>query len=607
MYRLALAIAFVVLSVLSWRRGPDLLIDFGHEAYSAWQLSQGQQLYRDLAWHFGPLSQSFDALVFATFGSSLTSLFAANLAILAVVTALVWQYFATACDRLTAFLCSLTLLALFGFAQYLPLGNYNWISPYCHEMTHGVALLIAMCLALVRWERGGRTSALVGGGLALGAVLLTKTELSLAGIATAAASFVAGSRIANRQATVGRLRSALIFSLSAIFPAATVFVGLAISRSPAEAMRVLVLPWRVLLHAGIENSSFQRETTGLDEPLLNLGIGVVGCLVVVLCLAGLAVVARGIAKRLATAPALATQGAAALVAAAVAALLTLPAVELPWPAIAKGLPLFCVLTGAFLALRLFLARQEPSATPRWHALLVWSVLSLTLLGRVLLNVRIFHYGFALAMPATLLLVAVGAWQVPRWAAGASWPQAGSILRATALAVVLCSCAQHLRVSLGYFAGKTQAVGDGGDQIWVEAPANSPRVAVALRILDWVEHQTQTQETLLVLPQGLMINYLARRRMPIPYENFNPFIMPIWGGDEMLGALQRTPPDHIVVTEPEALARSLAEFPPTAATGRDLGQWLRRNYRVVADIREADQHALVLSRMARGGVRDSPQP
>ena len=74
---------------LSWRKWLDPIVDYGREVYIPWQLSQGQVLYRDIAYFNGPLSPYFNALVFKTFGVGLMSLAWVNIAILGGLTFLI--------------------------------------------------------------------------------------------------------------------------------------------------------------------------------------------------------------------------------------------------------------------------------------------------------------------------------------------------------------------------------------------------------------------------------------------------------------------------------------------------------------------------------------
>jgi hypothetical protein len=54
---------------LSWRKWPDLLVDFGEQLYLPWRISEGSVLYRDVMYLTGgPLSQYYHAALFKVFG-----------------------------------------------------------------------------------------------------------------------------------------------------------------------------------------------------------------------------------------------------------------------------------------------------------------------------------------------------------------------------------------------------------------------------------------------------------------------------------------------------------------------------------------------------------
>src|SRR5690349_6281888 len=52
----------------SWFKWPDPLIDFGRELYLPWRIIHGAVLYRDVDDYYGPLSQYWNAGLFAVFG-----------------------------------------------------------------------------------------------------------------------------------------------------------------------------------------------------------------------------------------------------------------------------------------------------------------------------------------------------------------------------------------------------------------------------------------------------------------------------------------------------------------------------------------------------------
>ena len=150
-----LAAVFVILTAWSWRRWPDLLVDFGQQLYIPWRLAAGERLHEEITLLHGPLSQCLNALWFTLFGPSLTVLIMVNLAILALLTWIVYRIVRLIATPLTATISCLVLLCVFGFSQYVKTGNYNYISPYTHESTHGLVLAAAMVLALAHALRGG--------------------------------------------------------------------------------------------------------------------------------------------------------------------------------------------------------------------------------------------------------------------------------------------------------------------------------------------------------------------------------------------------------------------------------------------------------------------
>ena len=53
---LILLAATIAMLWWTWFKWPDPVVDFGRELYTAWQISEGKVLYRDIAYFNGPLS-----------------------------------------------------------------------------------------------------------------------------------------------------------------------------------------------------------------------------------------------------------------------------------------------------------------------------------------------------------------------------------------------------------------------------------------------------------------------------------------------------------------------------------------------------------------------
>ena len=185
------AMAFVIAAAVSWRKWPDVVIDFGLQLYLPWRIDQGAVLYRDL--HYlagGPFSQYFNALLFKIFGVSFRTLIFANLTITAALLVLIYRRFLAAADRWTATTICLGIVLVFAFNEYQVVGNYNYLAPYSHELFHGLVLSILAIALLSDWVNKQQIRYALAAGFCFGLVFLTKPEIFVALAAGAAAAFI---------------------------------------------------------------------------------------------------------------------------------------------------------------------------------------------------------------------------------------------------------------------------------------------------------------------------------------------------------------------------------------------------------------------------------
>lgn len=171
---MALAGLAVLFIATSWRKWPDPLVDFGRELYVPWRLANGAVLYRDVAGEFGPLSAYFHTVLFKCFGTGLMVLVTANLAVFAAISLVIYHLCRRAWGVGAALASSAVFIAVFGFSQFVGIGNYNYATPYAHETTHGFLICLLLVMILVRWVREAtlRRSFCAGGLFGCPALLL---------------------------------------------------------------------------------------------------------------------------------------------------------------------------------------------------------------------------------------------------------------------------------------------------------------------------------------------------------------------------------------------------------------------------------------------------
>jgi hypothetical protein len=560
----------VVASVLfwwSWRKWPDPLVDFGRELYVPWRLTQGQMLYRDLASLFGPLSPYLNALWFSLFGVSLTTLVVCNLAILMAMTAGIHRLLAVSIDRITATAATIAILLVSGFSQYIDVGNYNFITPYAHEATHGTALSVAAFAALHEGFSRRRQAWFLVCGLCFGAVTLTKPEVAIAaGVALVAGAWTMWMGAPGR----GLWKGALSFLVgAAMVPVAflTYFHQTGGSSWPAAA-RAIGAGWTAASSVEIAQNEFYLRGSGLDDIVGNSA----RMLWSFALFGGFAAVGLLLAAIRPREPIARALHIAAQITLLLAATLAIPSGRLGW-----ALPLIAATTCGWMIVRVVKARRTETLRTQ-VPLMMWSVFALALLPKIVLNGRLYHYGFFLAMPALSITVALLLGLLPAAFTGdrVAWQRARALFSGSVAIAIIPA----LVLSNTWYRGKTVAVSEGGDRFYASGqPAmwQGPSVQSAL---DWLGQNAPPGATMIALPEGVMINYLSRRENPTRFINFMPPEAVAFGEHVMARSLAERPPDFLLLVHKNTTEYGYASFGSTPEYGGEILPWVRRNYRTV---------------------------
>jgi hypothetical protein len=571
-----LIVAFAAMLWWTWLGWPDPVVDFGRELYVPWRLSAGEALYRDIAYFNGPFSPYFNALMMKLFGVSLATIVTANLVILALLVAMVYRIVLLVGDRLAATLAGVLVICVFAFLQLGGVGNYNFVTPYSHEITHGVALSFAALLCVARFVRTGRTIWAAAAGLVLGLVFLTKPEVFVA--AAGAASI--GILVALRSRRVSRgYALAVLGQYAASVLVAPILAGvlLLIRIGPADAVRGVFGGWLYLFDPRLNQMKFYQRVFGTLS-LANTAHSVVidaiwyAALAAVVTAIALTIRARWHANRWVFAVALVVSSAGMY-----GIYQLVPTGE--WQIAFRGLSL--VMFGIVIALLVWIARLRRHAgaiEERAVLRLVLAIFALLLLGKVFLNVLLYHYGFALTMPAAIVVVA----------ASASWgPQiidrtggSGHVARAAAVSLVGLVIFVHLRVYGAIYSRRDVTVGSGRDQF----RARDARGLAVDRMIE-VLRKLPPGATVATVPEGAMINYLARRVNPTGYINLMPPEVVMFGQRRILEAFERRPPNYVVrVLASDSSDAGFKSF--ELDYGREVYAWIMQHYRSVPTPPEA---------------------
>jgi hypothetical protein len=406
-------------------------------------------------------------------------------------------------------------------------------------------------------------------GVCLGFAFLTKAELFLPALGAAVVAF--GLTLAAPPVPARRVGLALVvFAGAAALPVAACFLLLLSHLPPAAAARAVAGNW-MHVGTGVLDDPFYSAAMGFDDPRGNLWLmlkvfGVIVGVVTAACGADVLFARVRYRRRLWRAVA----GVTVFVA------LVWACDRVPWNLVGRALPLTTLAAAVALGAAYVRRRDDRDVASPLLPVALWAVLALLLLGKVLLKVRLSHYGFVLAMPATLLLVASVSWMIPSWlrARGGG----GSLARAVLIACVLAGVVFHLRWSHALYAMKNLVIERGGDTIVAENPRFNPRAYWMAAAASRLQQVMPPGATLLVAPEGAMLNYWVRRANPTPFWLFTPSFMGVFGGEgAVVQSLQAHPPDFIALVHRDTDEFGYGAFGVDPRYGRQIMEWVSRHY------------------------------
>lgn len=555
--RRGLLLLYALLALLvtwTWAATADVLIDFGRELYVPWQLNEGKTLYRDIAYFNGPLSPNFNALIFRLFGDSVVTLIVANTILLASLVTILYsvllRYFSVVASTMA---CG-CMVVVFGVAHMTPHGNYNYITPYSHELTHGLLLAFAV-LALLRYDTQFKPWKWAMAGGLWGLVFLGKAELFLAVTTMLACSLVLplmGKQLSLRQ-VFARAVTAAGF---AVFPVAGFWWLLCLQTNPNEALLNLLAPWRHMFTSEVTSLYYYRHMLGTSHLTHNALTTLRACVAIGSVVFGLYALGRNLGGRGWKNP---------IAAAAFAFAFYL-----------SGNSAFVLHARAFFAIAIvtfltfaWIALRRSDDFQKHHHLACWAAFALCIMFKIALRPNLIFYGFALTMPVVVLTIATAVDWLPKVL---SADGVGRRLRLALIMLLVADATAVLSRTAFYTHRKNFVLGSGRDSLRCTEKQGAPLKAA----MGYLDRRMSPDDTLLVLPEGISLNYLLRRETNSPYVNFMQPELVMYGEENILADLRSNPSDFVLLVTRNVAGYGLDHF-GQAGYGDKIMKWIRTNY------------------------------
>jgi hypothetical protein len=509
------------------------------------------------------LSPYVNAFWFRIFGVGLRSLVAGNFLVLCLFVPILYAVLNRIADRWSATCAGVVFVLLFAFGEYGDVGNFNFITPYSHELVHGVVLSFGAIYGLFAYLKSRRSGALFTAGGCLGLVFLTKPEV----FAAASVALLVGGTLAVwsvERTTKDRVRRAGATLLCALLPVVVAAILLSRRMPWRSAIQALIGPYRHLGDPAVAALPFYSKLTGFDAPAMS-ALSMVGATTAYLALFSLLAASSFIIKRRRLGAEAAMAAGVVLFAAGVGLSTTIA------NGVARAFPL--LLAGVAVVLARSLLKQWPNPDGSRLALsrLTLTLFSGVLLVKVLLNVRFYRYGFALAMPATMVVILALTGWIPEDLNRRGGD--GAFFRTAALICISIVALIFLLTHQARIAKNTYVVGDGPDRFLADS-----RALPVTALLGEIQARLALSDRLVVLPEGVMVNYLARRTSSVPYLNFLPPELVMFGETQILDALSADPPEYVAIVDRPMGEYGLRGFGINYA--QEMLAFVRRHYATV---------------------------
>ncbi|MBE7465658.1 MAG: hypothetical protein HS116_19460 [Planctomycetes bacterium] len=561
-----LALAFLHNAWLIWERCGDPLVDTGQAFEIPRRLAQGERLYADLRYYYGPLAPYVNALAFKFLGAHLNVLAALGLGATALSAWVLYRLTRLFTGRLGAACAVLGFLYLCAFGSYVTTGNHNFVMPYTYSASYGFLAALSSVYFLARHACKGKALDFALALVALSLALLTKLEIAFA-------LLLAHGVAAVGWGMGGRLRRMHAAGYAAALAAAALAYGLLAWQSGGG----LLADNLFALLSGGSMAAFSRQHMGLDDPgasfkaaglsaalLFAVALGVYG----LGCLGARDEIRAGLRRGLAI---------------PVASLGLIGYIGLSWtwtgldawaPRAELSLPFRCfpfLALGVWAVLAWRFVKRREAELNTLPVLILWTFAG-AMLARLGLNAHAYHFGFYM-LPAALATFAV-LWfkHLPEWfpRIEARWWHWGGAGIFAGLLVT------HGTASWQVLAERRVALeGPRGRMYVLERIQGAPTGSyyrAAVELLKALPPGTRV----LIVPEGAALAVLAGVELPYGLYHFLPTDL---SGDyaepRLLERLEREPPDVIV-----RVAYDLSQF-GARGFGVDYapscGAWIRSHY------------------------------
>lgn len=558
-----ITLTFISMVKLSWLKCGDLIVDAGREMYVPLQLLSGRVLYRDIVYPYGLFSPYLNAIIFKVFGVTINSLAVSGIITAFLSAILVYRISRFFLGVFFSMFTTLTFLTVFAFGNYMYYGNYNFILPYSYASIH--SLLFSLFALYLFFKLLEKQSSRYKYGVAMFVFLclISKVEIGLfLGITILSTIIILG--IAGKDFVTMRINSFVCVILPGILAAGIYGFFWIISGDRIQRSNML----DTYIYCLQLDKTFTANLSGFSNAGGNVYLMFKSFfLYIILCLwflaGGLASAKIVKIRSLLLSKIVYYCFGFFVMLAGFIFVKKHFSFELQY----RSLPFIYLISGIIS----FISFLKSNYTPAKLRIFSLSLFSFLCALRMLLSLYPGHYGFYILVPGLTIYYTFFFAIMPKIIKEntvKSFFYLGFIIVFTAFIV------NYFLTSRSIYSSRNLKVVSERGSLYVH---NNDRERRCAQLIDYLSNNTAKDDTVVVLPEGVMINFLSSRGNPLYSYMYLPWDFQKKGlEDDIVDDMQRKKVNYVVL-----LQRPVEEYGSYHAFGIDYGvrlwQYIKENY------------------------------
>jgi len=424
----------------------------------------------------------------------------------------------------------LFFLQISAFSSIADVNNYNFISPYSHEITHGILLLLFSVYRLICFSKQKNLKNAFICGIAVGLSLLTKPEIALANIVGVGCGWWAILRYHSDPKGKWRLSSRAL--LGVILPSIFAIVLFSLAMPVGMVFESITTPLRLMVSSKVRNIPLYKSIVGIESFTENiiavsLSLALNGFIIALLLFTE---------KLFKTKDKIFNAKFITWVLVGIGIIYLLIPVK-QRHSISLLFPSCWPLASLLLILFLFLRKDKNERS--YPIILTMALYSFLLLSKTFFRAIFAHYGVFLLIPGSLLFISYIFTIITKSSVPSIYKTIHKVCIVALLFIIVFPFVEKTYYNL--LARNIFEETKRGN-IYI----NQREQGMVFDAIHYLRANIGKDDTLAVLPQGAGVNYILGKVNPTRYITILPLESIAFGKQNILDAYAQHPPDWVVV-------------------------------------------------------------